>query len=201
MLSLFPIVEGHGEVAAVPILLRRFAHEVFKEFEISILPPYRLSKGKIVAGSHLETAVSFGRRKLDLCDGRRAILIICDADNDCPGERAPPLLQWVTPIAPHVPVRVVFAKSEYESWFLGAVRSLRDHRRIANDAVAPADPEAIRGAKEHLERHCMMQGATYSPTVDQPAFTDRFSFEEAQQNCPSFDKLWRDLERLFQQEA
>ena len=47
----------------------------------------------------------------------------------------------------------------------------------------------------------MAAGATYSPTVDQPALTDRFSFEEARKSCPSFNKLWRDLERLFQQEA
>jgi len=47
----------------------------------------------------------------------------------------------------------------------------------------------------------MVPGATYSPTVDQPALTDRFSFEEARRACPSFDKLWRDLEGLFQQEA
>ena len=47
----------------------------------------------------------------------------------------------------------------------------------------------------------MVPEATYSPTIDQPALTQRFSFEEARQACPSFDKLWRDLERLFQQEA
>jgi len=201
MLSIDPIVEGHSEVYSVPILLRRFAHEVFEEFEFNALPPYRLQEGRIVAGPHLENAVTFGRRKLDLCDGRSAILIICDADDDCPGQTAPALLQWVTPIVPHVPTRVVFAKSEYESWFLAAVHSLRGHGRMANDAVAPADPEAIRGAKEYLERNCMVPGATYSPTIDQPAFTQRFSFDEARQSCPSFDKLWRDLERLFQQEA
>ena len=47
----------------------------------------------------------------------------------------------------------------------------------------------------------MIPGAVYSPTVDQPVLTATFSFEEARRSCPSFDKLWRDLERLFQQEA
>lgn len=201
MLSIYPIVEGHSEVYSVPILLRRFAHEVFEEFEFRVLPPYRLPKGRIIPGPHLEAAVTFGRRKLDLSDGRRAILVICDADDDCPGQTAPVLLQSVIPVAAHIRASVVFAKAEYESWFIAAVRSLRGHGRIANDADAPADPEAIRGAKEYLERNCMVPGATYSPTVDQPALTQRFSLEEARQACSSFDKLWRDLEHLFQQEA
>ena len=150
---------------------------------------------------HLENAVTLARRKLDQCEGARAVLILRDADDDCPGREAPALLARAVPVASPIPASVVFAKSEYESWFLAAVHSLLDDRRIAEDATAPPEPEAIRGAKEYLERRCMIPGATYSPTVDQPALTDRFSFEEARQACPSFDKLWRDLERLFQQGA
>ena len=110
---------------------------------------------------------------------------------------------WNAPgiVAGPIPVSVVIAKSEYETWFLASVNSLRGDCGIADDAIAPNRPEDIRGAKEYLERRCMIPGATYSPTVDQPALTDRFSFEETRQTCPSFDKLWRDLERLFQQET
>ena len=201
MLSIYPIVEGHGEVASVPILLRRLAYEVFEEYGLNVLHPHRLQKGRMVAGRHLEKAVTLARLKLDQCDGDHAILIVRDADDDCPGQNAPVLLNWARHIAEPIPVSVVFAKSEYETWFLAAVHSLRGDRGIAQDAMAPPDPEAIRGAKEYLERRCMIPGATYSPTVDQPALTDRFSFEEARQACPSFDKLWRDLERLFQQGA
>ena len=201
MLSIYPIVEGHGEVGSVPILLRRFANQVFDVYEFHALPPYRLHKGRMIAGPHLENAVALARRKLEQCDGDHGILIIRDADDDCPGQQAPALLEHVAPIAAPIPVCVVFAKSEYEAWFLAAVRSLRGYRGVAEDALVPAEPEAIRGAKEHLERRCMIPGATYSPTVDQPALTDRFSFEEARQACPSFGKLWRDLERMFQQEA
>ncbi len=201
MLSIFPIVEGHGEVSAVPILLRRFAHEVFNAYEIDVLQPYRLPKGKMGLTPHLETTVTFARRKLEQREGDRAILIILDADDDCPAEEALRMLTRATQIAEPIPVSVVFAKAEYESWFLAAIHSLRGERGIANNAAAPIEPEAIRGAKEYLQGHCMVPEATYSPTIDQPALTQRFSFEEARQACPSFDKLWRDLERLFQQEA
>lgn len=201
MLSIYPIVEGHGEVAAVPILLRRFAYEVFETYEFEVLVPHRLPKNQMATASHLENAVTLARRKLDQCEGRHAILIVRDADDDCPGQDAPALLTRAERVAEPIPVSVVFAKREYESWLLAAIQSLQGQRGIANDATAPINPELIRGAKEHLEQYCMIAGATYSPTIDQPALTSRFSFEEARQACPSFNKLWRDLERLFQQEA
>ena len=201
MLSIYPIVEGHGEVAAVPVLLRRFAYEVFKIYEFEVLTPHRLPKDRMVIEARLENAVTLARRKLDQCEGRHAILIVRDADDDCPGRDAPALLTRAERVAEPIPVGVVFAKREYESWFLAAIHSLQGQRGITNDATAPIDPESIGGAKEYLERNCMVPGATYSPTIDQPALTQRFSFEEARQACPSFDKLWRDLDRLFQPEA
>ena len=201
MLSIYPIVEGHGEVAAIPILLRRFAHEIVETYEFNVLAPYRLPKGRMSAEPDLENTVTLARHKLGQCDGDSAILILRDADDDCPAQAAPELLARAERAARPIPVSVVFARVEYESWFLAAMRSLRGQRGIMHDATTPDDPEEIRGAKEYLQRQCMVPGATYSPTVDQPAFTSRFSFEEARQACPSFDKLWRDLERLFQQET
>lgn len=201
MLFVYPIVEGHGEVISVPILLRRFGYDIFETQGIDVLQPYRLPRGRMNIAPYLENAVTLARRKLEQCEGERSILIILDADDDCPAEEAPKLLTRVAYVAEPIPVSVVFAKTEYESWFLAAIRSLRGERGIAADASAPVDPEAIRGAKEYLEQRCMLPGATYSPTVDQPALTQRFSFEEARRASPSFDKLWRDLEQLFQQEV
>ena len=201
MLSIYPIVEGHGDVAAVPVLLRRFAHEIFEISAFQVLTPYRLHKDRMNIENHLERVVTLARLKLNQCEGARAILILRDADDDCPGIDAPALLARAERIASPVPVCVVFAKAEYESWFLAAVHSLRGRRDIVDYADAPPDPEAIRGAKEHLRQQRMVPGATYSPTVDQPALTAKFDFEEARKSCPSFDKLWRDLERLFRQEA
>ena len=153
------------------------------------------------AEPYLENTVTLACRKLGQCEGDHAILILRDADEDCPGQAAPELLARAERVARPIPVSVVFAKCEYESWFLAALKSLRGDRGIVVDAEPPVNPESIRGAKEYLEQRCMLPGATYSPTVDQPALTGRFSFEEARRSCPSFDKLWRDLERLFKPEA
>lgn len=197
MLFVYPIVEGEGEVEAVPILLRRFAHEVFGKYAFRVLHAHRLRKGRMIAGNHLEKAVTLGRLKLGQCNGRGAVVVVADADDDCPARCAPALLKRARMSARTVPVSVVLAKAEYEAWFLGAVRSLRGHRRIMDDASPPPDAEAVRGAKQFLQRRCMIPGEHYSPTVDQPALTSRFDLQEARQACPSFDKLWRDLQELF----
>ena len=63
-------------------------------------------------------------------------------------------------------------------------------------AEPPGDPEAIRGAKEYLERTYLPSGATYSETVDQVALTALLDVGEARA-APSFDKFCRDLCRLL----
>ena len=39
------IVEGYGEVKAVPILIRRIAENLYPELEIRTLPPHSRFKG------------------------------------------------------------------------------------------------------------------------------------------------------------
>ena len=74
---------------------------------------------------------------------------------------------------------VVFAKREYEAWFLAA-----------------ADPEAIRGAKEWLGAH-MPPGQRYRATLHQAALTEVFDLDAARRAAPSFDKLWQDVSELL----
>ncbi|HEX5012108.1 MAG TPA: DUF4276 family protein [Planctomycetota bacterium] len=175
------IVEGDGEVAGLPILLRRI------EPDASVDRPWRCPKGKLGRHEELARALEFARRKTSAAD---LILLLQDADDQAPCLEAPLLLDRARSAAPDRQVRVVMAKREFEAWFLGALPSLRGLRGIAADAPAVAAPEDIRGAKERLGS---LMGRRYSPTTDQPAFCDRFDIELARRNCPSFDKLLRDL--------
>jgi hypothetical protein len=93
-------------------------------------------------------------------------------------------------------VSVVLASREYESWFLAAIESLRGHRGIMGSAMVPEGVEEIRGAKERLQ-DLMEEGCYYSETVDQPALSELFSFDEARTHSASFDKLWRDIEHIL----
>ena len=186
-----PIVEGHSEVGSVPLLLRRVLAER-GSYHISIARPVRVPRFKIVKPGELERAITLARKNRERCD---AVLVLLDAEDDCPKELAPELLDRATQANSDLPIRVVLAKTEFEAWFLGSLESLRGFRGIPSTAQSPEEPEEIRGAKEYLTR-TMLGRCTYVEVADQPAFAERFHLKDTQRRCPSFDKLVRDIAAL-----
>ena len=187
------IVEGHGDVEAVPVLIRRIAADLYPELSI-VTHPTRVPRTKVVQIDQLEKTVGLTARKI----GRQgAILIIQDSDDDCPAKLGPELLQQVVNIRSDLPIAVVLAKCEFEAWFLAAAESLSGQRGLKNDLRPPSNPEGIRNAKGWLSSQ-MEDNRTYDEVNDQPAFTARFDFEQAMQ-APSFDKCYRDIVRLLDQ--
>jgi len=193
---LVPIVEGHSEVQSVPVLLRRLFAEMGR-YELLVARPLRVGRYKIVRPGELERAIALARRRPKGCD---AILLLLDADDDCPKELAPDLLERARQAGAGLLVAVVLAKSEFESWFLGSLESLRGVRGLTEAAVSPARPEDIRGAKEYLRRQ-MGPGYTYVETDDQLALASRFDLQLARRRCPSFDKFVRDIEMILAEMA
>jgi len=158
------IVEGHGETGAVPVLLRRMAAAIDARVELHIPHPIRLPRSKLLRPGELEKAVQLAAAKVAPAGG---VLILMDADDDCPATLAPVLLARAQAARRNLPVAVVLPKREFESWFLAAAESFRDRFRLPEHLRAPADPEEIRAAKEWLRDR--LAGGNYSPTVDQPA--------------------------------
>lgn len=187
------IVEGHGDVKAVPVLIRRIAQNLYPELPIIIKSPIRAPRDKIVKEGELERKVELAAEKIE---GQGVIFIILDSDKDCPAELGPALLRRASQTRSDLPIAVVLAKYEFEAWFLAAAESLRGRRGLRNDLHSPNDPEAIRGAKEWLS-HRMEDSKTYSETIDQPALTALFDFEQARQT-DSFDKCYREIIRLLE---
>ncbi len=190
-MRIVPIVEGHGEVEAVPILLRRILHNRGM-YQIKIAKPIRIPRTKMIRQKELARAVELAARQPDCA----VILIILDADDDCPKELAPRLLNWARETRRDIPSRVIIAKSEFESWFIGSIESLRNCTGIQIDAVCPTHPEEIRDAKEWLNMH-MPRSRPYTETIDQPAFAARFDLMRARVSCPSFDKFMRDINAII----
>ena len=140
----------------------------------------------------LERAVELAARQAGE-DG--SILILLDADDDCPAQLAPEVLQRANAARQDRNIRVVFAKREYEAWFLAAADSIAGESGIDDAATPPTDPEAIRGAKEWLGAH-MPPGQRYRATLHQAALTEVFDLDAAR-SAPSFNKLWRDVSELL----
>jgi len=190
---LVPIVEGHAEVKAVPVLIRRLLAE-FGRYTIRVARPVRVKRYQVVRPGELERALELARRRPEGCD---AILLLLDADDDCPKEIAPDLIARANHASADLPCAVVLAKSEFEAWFVGSLESLRGVRGITETATAPAHPEDIRDAKGYLS-HQMTHGCRYLETDDQPALAGFFDLELARQRCPSFEKFVRDVQKILE---
>jgi hypothetical protein len=186
------IVEGHAEVEAVPVLIRRIAASLYPELVIVIPRPIRIARNKILEAGELEKWIEVVSLSID---GQGAIFIILDSDDDCPAELGPALLRRASQARSDLPIAVVLAKHEFEAWFLAAAESLRGQRGLKNDLHSPDNPESIHGAKEWLSER-MESSRTYRETSDQPALTARFDLDQARQ-ADSFDKCYRDIVRLL----
>lgn len=182
------IVEGHGEVAAIPVLLRRLAGE--RNVHVHVAPPIRVARGRIVRIDELQRAVKLATLRTQPGDG---ILVVLDADEDCPASLAPQLLGWARAASPRRQVHVVLAEREFEAWFLAATTSLVAAGKLLVGTAPPSNPEAIRDAKGWISEH---SGRRYSPTIDQPAFAALFDLAAAR-SCRSFGKLERDVAAML----
>jgi hypothetical protein len=188
-----PIVEGKGEVEAVPKLLHRLFAEDRRSSLLVVNPPIRIK-----AGSFLNDEDYFLHYVELACRKARGqpqghVIILLDCEDGCPGKLGPHLLARARKVQPQVPLVVVLAHREYETWFLAAAPSLRSVGGLPRDLQAPASPEAIRGAKEWLADR-MPNG--YDPPNHQTLFTERFSFAQADA-VPSFARLRRKARSLF----
>ncbi|NNC20017.1 DUF4276 family protein [Corallococcus exiguus] len=184
------IVEGHGEVVAAPILVRRLTQWIAPTVHPEVLLPHRIPRGQLVKEDELRRAIELTARKVG-DDG--LILVLLDADKDLPCVLGPRLLTWARSQRSNRTISVVVAQCEYEAWFLAAAESLRGQRGLRSDLRAPSEPERIRDAKGWLGSH-MPQA--YSETLDQPALTSVFDLEAARR-ADSFDKLVRDMGTLL----
>ncbi|MBN1103381.1 MAG: DUF4276 family protein [Deltaproteobacteria bacterium] len=189
------IVEGHGEVEAVPILIRRIAADRHPDASVDVNPVLRVPASLLRKEGDLERRIEYASRKLG---GRGAILVLldCDWEDCCPAEEAPRLLLRARNARGDLPVAVVLAKREYEAWFIASAESLRGKRRLPPDLLPAVDAEAVRGAKEWLSQH-MPRQAPYAETTDQPAMTALFDMAAARGAADSFDKCYREIAAIL----
>jgi hypothetical protein len=186
-MSLGLVVEGSGEVEAAPVLIRRIAAWAAPGVDLDVLRPWRVKRQQIVKDGELERIVRVMGQRV----GRTgSIVVLPDADDDCPATLGPSLLRRATASFPQGRTTVVLAKREFESWFLATSHSLRGQRTLDANVETPPNPEDIRGAKEWLADR-MSSG--YAATLDQAAFAAEMDLSVATQNSDSFFKLVREI--------
>jgi hypothetical protein len=179
-----PIVEGHGEVEALPLLIRRI-FEAFRPGVYPIVnPPSRVKVGSFLRDQdYFQKYVELAAAKA--AQGGGIVLILLDCEDDCPGILGPRLLADAQAIRADIKFVIALAHREYETWFLAAAESLRGCAGLSDQLAPPANPESIRGAKEWLGHYMPI---SYDPIIHQAKLTFSFDLHRARA-IPSFDRL------------
>jgi hypothetical protein len=112
-MNIQPIVEGDGEVGAVPVLLRRLS-DAAGAYMLGVNAPIRRSRADLVRENGMRKAVQIARLQPD-CG---AILIIFDGGDDCPNDLAVPVQMWLrlNPVRFRVSSSYRLRSSRHGSW-------------------------------------------------------------------------------------
>jgi hypothetical protein len=202
MPKIVPIVEGEGDIEAVPILLRYVLHELLHKNTWNVIHP---KKAHSLPALHKKLG-----KYLHYCEieeDAQAILILLDLDDGCPAVEAQSLANDICALSPKLPVAIVFAHREYEAWFLASVemmaqaqergRQYHFSQAFLQNPTPPSDVESIRDAKGWISRQ-MIPGYRYKETSHQPSMTTLIDFNLATQRSRSLRRLLYAVEFLVQ---
>lgn len=201
-LRVAPIVEGDGEVPAVPILLRRIGVELCGDRFIDVLKPILKPRERIVRNingalqASLDLAVGKLKQKRTdpaALDAPELALVLIDADEDAACRLGPSLQAMCRSLRGDLDSSCVLAVLEFETWFVAAARSLAGFLDPARIAEAPLAPETACSRKAWIKSHSA--AGRYAETIDQPRLTAMMDLSLCRARSPSFDKLCREIER------
>ena len=193
MSSVASIVEGDGEVSAIPILLRRLQERFGPSNFVNVLAPIRVYKDRF-----LNRDEEFRRHLLlaaSKCGTDGWILIVLDADDACPAALGSEILDRARKCVPHRRISVVLANREFEAWFIASASALHGFRGFSFDPKESVEAECPRNAKGWMAER--MAKRSYGVTTDQPAFTAKLDIDQAYSGSRSFRKLCDEWSRQF----
>ena len=197
MPKIVPIVEGKGEVAAFPKLLHRLLHEN-QRYDIQVVEP-KSAHGcnNLKKPNGLEKFLRYAAIE----PGCSAILILMDADGDCPRKLARDFASRVQTAGLRFPTVIVIAKCEYEAWFLASLDTMTG-KPLTDGVMLPVGLEftgaieAERNVKGWLTER-LPGSRAYKEDEDQAAFTQMIDIELAKQNSRSFRRLCHAVEEII----
>lgn len=198
------IVEDTGDARAVPKLVERVWAAMEPSTYVDCYQTITTDRDTFARSgnpSERERALTLAR---DRAGPGGAIFVLLDSDGEPPCRHgARPCLfgqdleAELVRIVPDVPFAMVFAVRMFESWFLAAASSLAGARGLPHDLTPPDVPEAETNPKAWLSQKMRTSGLKYNPARDQVAFISRLNLDQARAASPSFDRCYREIERLI----
>jgi hypothetical protein len=127
--------------------------------------------------------------------GLGLLLLLLDAEDDCPAELAPRLLEAARTARSDAPLSCVLAKRMLENWIVAGASTLAGVNDLP-DLLPDRDQFEERTGAAWLEAQLRSKGKArkYKKTVDAEVFVRKLDLRECRGNAPSFDKLCRELE-------
>ncbi len=191
MKRLVCIVEGEGEVNAIPNLCARvLAHLGVAGWVVDPEPIRRKRSARVDARlpkprrpcreNEIIKAMTLALRRPRPAN---AVLLLCDEDEDCAAVWGPDATRTMNRLGAGI---AVMAVHEYESWLL--LNRSDEELRAAGVAV----PVTGRGAKSAMRKLV----PDYSPTIHQLQGTRHINIAFLRERSPSFDKLVRSIAAL-----
>jgi hypothetical protein len=193
MPKIVPIVEGLGEVGAVPNLLSKMLH--FQNC-YDIYPDKPLNAkgiGNLTEPEGVEKFVKAAATRPD-CG---AILILVDADEECALTRSLDFARRIQVLGIPYPVVIVAAKQMYENWIIASIETIRGQMlesgdRIPIDIKQRDDIESCNG--KYVLKSWLPPGKSYNEPIDQLMFTRLIEIEHVIPRSRSFRRLCHALE-------
>ena len=195
MMTIVPVVEGDGDVAALPILLSRILLERYNRPDVVVAHGKTMvvkANGRPKLENRFEDFLQHAQNKPE-CD---AILVLLDTDGDCPVQLAQRLLQRCEQMGLMRPLEIVCAHWSYESWFLASLETIKGQRGISDTAALSHCAEDVQNPKQWLTNQ-MPPGRAYKETTHQAPLTQHIDIGMAHNNSRSFRRLCHALELLL----
>lgn len=198
------IVEGATEERCIKIILSRLWRELLHVADhepLAVLEPIPAKRLSLVKDGHpeLEQMVERAVRVLQSrtrqpAVNRGFILLLIDAEEDCPAILGPRLLSRARTARCDADIVCVLARRKLENWFKAAATSLAGVSGLPDDLTVPANPEDGSGAA-WLTRQMQRKDRRrkYTKPADAVELARRMDLELCRANSPSFDKLCREL--------
>ena len=192
MPKIVPIVEGPGDIEAVPVLLRRILYDIYHADDWQIAHPLKANNFTTLR-QRANSFIKYAHRTTD-CG---AVLVLLDLDDGCPKDEALFLAQVIRNEYHYsIPVAVVLAHCEYEAWFLASIDTIAGNCDLPNELTYSEPVENRRGVKEWLTVQ-MPPGIAYKETYHQVRMTQFIDLTLAQSRSRSFQRLCHAVSQLI----
>lgn len=180
------VVEGDGEVAALPILIRRHLHENREIYDIKVARPKNSKgRGNLDAPGGVERYTQHAALPNDVC----GVLVLCDSDDDMVCEFGPTMHERAASAVPTKPVIATLAVGEFENWIVASSET------VGGEAL-PDDTDY-----ENLSAEAVIRGwrspRSYVKPLHQPGYAQSLDFDLVSDRCPSFARLLRCVDELI----